>query len=114
MLSVLHVVPHASTFLPTFPRRDFAFRAFPRPVTACSTMRALTPVGPSQVRQVSPLTPLCLPSIPLPTTLCARTSRFLITPARPIGSLRSGLCPSPLCPRLRHRCAGSPLPRLPL
>jgi hypothetical protein len=92
---------------PAFPRRDFAFRAFPRHVTACSTMRALTPVGPSQVRQVSPLTPLCLPNIPLPTTLCARTSRFLITPAHPIGSLRSGLSPSPLCPK-----ASPPMSRL--
>jgi hypothetical protein len=40
----------------------------------CGTMRALPPVGLSQVRQVSPLTLHCLPDIPSPTTSCARTS----------------------------------------
>src|SRR6266496_2985761 len=42
----------------------------------CSTMRALTPLRRSHARQVSPLTPLCLPDIPTPTTLCARTSLY--------------------------------------
>src|SRR5712691_4624415 len=54
----------------------------------CGTMRALTPAVLSQARQVSPLTPLCLPDIQPPATLCAPTSRFLITPARPAGPSR--------------------------
>jgi hypothetical protein len=62
-------------------------------LTACSTMRALTPAGPSQDWQVSPLTPLCLPGIPIPTTLCARTSRFLITTARTVRPDGCGLSP---------------------
>jgi hypothetical protein len=40
----------------------------------CSTMRALTPAQRSHARQISSLTPLCLPDIPFPTTSCARTS----------------------------------------
>ena len=95
MLSVPHSGLHSSTFLPPFPRHGFASRAFPRQFTACSTMRALTPAGPSQVRQVSPLTPLCLPGIPIPTTLCARMSRFLITPAHTVRSDGCRLSPLP-------------------
>jgi hypothetical protein len=40
----------------------------------CSTMRALTPARRSHARQVSSLTPLCLPDIPPPITSCTRTS----------------------------------------
>src|SRR3954451_16453918 len=40
----------------------------------CSTMRALTPARRSHARQVSSLTPLCLPDIPPPTTSCCPTS----------------------------------------
>ena len=42
--------------------------------TLCGIMRALTPAGLARSRQVSPLTPLCLPDIPSPTTSCARMS----------------------------------------
>jgi len=38
------------------------------------TMKALTPAGLTRARQVSPLTPLCLPDIPTPTTRAARRS----------------------------------------
>ena len=71
LLSVLH----ASTFLPAFPRPGFASRAS-RGLRRRGTMRALTPAGLARARQVSPLTPLCLPDIPPPTTSCARTSLF--------------------------------------
>ena len=91
----LIVGPHSSTFLPPFPWHGFATRAFPRPLAVCSTMRALTPADPSQVRQVSPLTPLCLPGIPIPITLCARASRYLITTARTVRSDGCGLSPLP-------------------
>ena len=40
----------------------------------CSTMRALTPARRSHAKQVSSLTPLCLPDIPPPTTSCCPTS----------------------------------------
>jgi len=38
------------------------------------TMKALTPAGLTRARQVSPLTPLCLPDIPTPTTRAAQRS----------------------------------------
>src|SRR5215472_17602686 len=38
------------------------------------TMKALTPAGLTRTRQVSPLTPLCLPDIPTSTTRAARRS----------------------------------------
>jgi hypothetical protein len=38
------------------------------------TMKALTPAGLTSARQVSPLTPLCLPDIPTPTTRAAQRS----------------------------------------
>ena len=38
------------------------------------TMKALTPAGLTRTRQVSPLTPLCLPDIPTPTTRAAQRS----------------------------------------
>ena len=82
MLSVLRFVFHASTFLPTFPRHGFAFRAS-RGSHRCSTMRALTPARRSHARQVSSLTPLCLPDIPTPTTSCASNVAFAVTSARP-------------------------------
>jgi len=40
------------------------------------TMRALTPDPLRREDQVSPLTPLCFPNIPPPTTPCARTSLY--------------------------------------
>jgi len=49
----------------------------------CSTMRALTPARRSHARQVSSLTPLCLPDIPTPTTSCASNVAFAVTSARP-------------------------------
>ena len=95
-------VLHASTFLPPFPRRGFAPRAF-RGFRRCGTMRALTPAGLAHTRQVSPLTPLCLPDIPPPTT-CARPDvAFPVTSARPVGASRGS--------RLRHctrRLAATP------
>jgi len=39
-------------------------------------MRALTPDPLRREDQVSPLTPLCFPNIPPPTTPCARTSLY--------------------------------------
>ena len=57
----------ASTFLPPFPRPGFALPAS-RGLHRRGTMRALTPDGLATSRQVSPLTPLCLPDIPSPTT----------------------------------------------
>src|SRR5215467_15966737 len=38
------------------------------------TMKALTPAGLTRTRQVSPLTPLCLPDIPTSTTRAAQRS----------------------------------------
>ena len=67
---------HISTFLPTLPRTGFASRPFhdrfgPDHI---GTMRALTPAGLAQTRQVSPLPSHCRPSIPTPTTSCASIS----------------------------------------
>ena len=67
----------ASTFLPPFPRPGFALRASHGPDQRHGrrgTMRALKPAGLATNRQVSPLTPSCLPSIPPPNTSCLRTS----------------------------------------
>ena len=64
--------PHPPS-CPAFPRRGFALRAS-RGLRRCGTMRALTPAARSHTRQVSPFTPLRLPSIPPPTTSCARAS----------------------------------------
>jgi hypothetical protein len=64
--------PHPPS-CPAFPRRGFAVRTS-RGWRRCGTMRALTPAVRSHARQVSPLPSLCLPSIPPPTTLRARTS----------------------------------------
>jgi len=50
----------------------------------CSTMRALTPARRSHARQVSSLTPLCLPDIPSPPTSCASNVAFAVTSARPM------------------------------
>jgi len=63
----------ASTFLPTFPRRGFAIRAFRgspplRYYAGSDSCRA------SPARQVSLLTLHCLPDIPPPITSRARTS----------------------------------------
>ncbi len=89
----------ASTFLPPFPRPGFAPRAS-RGQRRCGTMRALTPAGLATGRQVSPLTPLCLPSIPLPNTSCPPNVAFTVTSARPAGPLPGT--------RLRLVSAGSP------
>src|SRR5262245_41788493 len=51
------------------------------------TMRALTPALRSYAKQVSPLTPLCLPNIPPPTTSVARAVALSVTSARPVGPL---------------------------
>ena len=60
---------HASTSLPPFPRRGFAFH------TSRGLRRlALTPAGLARTPQASPLTTFCFPNIPPPTTPCARTS----------------------------------------
>jgi len=48
-------------------------------------MRALTPAQRSHVKQVSSLTPLCLPDIPPPTTSCIPNVAFSVTSARSIG-----------------------------
>ncbi len=69
----LRSVLRTSTFLPPFPQPGFALRTS-RGTRRCGTMRALTPAGLARTRQVSPLTPPCLPNIPSPTTSSARTS----------------------------------------
>ena len=71
---------------PPFPRPGFAPRAS-RDWRRCGTMRALTPAGLARERQVSPLTPLRLPDIPPPTTLCRPVVAFAATSARPAGPL---------------------------
>ena len=45
-------------------------------------MKALTPASPHLGQQVSPLTPLCLPDIPPPTTSCAQPSLYPSPAAR--------------------------------
>ena len=60
----------------------------------CSTMRALTPARRSHARQVSSLTPLCLPDIPSPPTSCASNVAFAVTSARPIGPSRVQASPA--------------------
>src|SRR6516162_5866130 len=60
------------------------------------TMKALTPAGLTRARQVSPLTPLCLPDIPTPTTRAAQRSLLSVASAPPAAS------------GLRHERAGSP------
>ena len=82
---MLRSVLHPSTFLPTFPKRGFAVRAFQRLIAALSTMRALTPPSRSHAREVSPLTPPCLPDIPPPPTLMLPNVAFSVTSARPVG-----------------------------
>src|SRR5690554_4904209 len=74
---------HASTFLPTFPRSGFANRTS-RDRSRSGTMRALTPGDLAHDRQVSPLTPLCRPDIPSPTTPCPPVVAFTVTSARPV------------------------------
>src|SRR5690625_5298475 len=73
----------ASTFLPTFPRPGFANRTS-RDRGRSGTMRALTPGDLAHDRQVSPLTPLCRPDIPSPTTPCPPVVAFTVTSARPV------------------------------
>ena len=86
---------HVSTFLPPFPRPGFAPRTS-RGRDRSGTMKALTPAGLARGRQVSPLTPLCLPSIPPPTTSCRPNVAFAVTSARSVG-------PSPGLGFARHR-----------
>src|SRR5262249_56756532 len=61
--------PLSRVYLPARPSLDVGLLstslAAPR---RCGTMRALTPAALSQARQVSLLTPLCLPDVPPPTT----------------------------------------------
>ena len=100
---------HASTFLPTFPRRGFASRASRDPFGRdhISTMRALTPDGLAHARRVSPLALLCLPDIPPPTTQC-KPSVVVLTSSRSIRPHDPGFatneqarpCTSPK--RIRH------------
>src|SRR6266849_5339478 len=68
-----HSRPRTSNFLPPFPRGGFASRPFHRSprhqyYEGCDSCRS------SPDRQVSPLTPLCRPSIPTSTTQAARWS----------------------------------------
>jgi hypothetical protein len=84
----------ASTFLPPFPEPGFAARAS-HGSRRISTMRALTPGGLAHGRQVSPLTPLCLPGIPSPTTWRVPNVAFSVTSA----------------PRSGHRPSASPYGR---
>src|SRR5579863_76320 len=86
----------ASPFLPPFPRTGLCFpvlsRDRPLGRRRCGTMRVLTPARLAHVEQVSPLTCLCRPNIPPPTTLWARASL----------SQSSQRARRVLRPRLRH------------
>ena len=76
-----------SAFLPTFPPRGFASRAS-HGSHHSGTMRALTPAGPSQGRQVSPLTPPAFRvSRPQPHDVPQNVA-FPVTSARLVGPRR--------------------------
>jgi hypothetical protein len=77
---------HASSFLPTFPRRSFATCDF-RGLRHCGTMRVLTPAPFACTAQVSPLTPICFPDIPPPTTSCRPNIALYVTLAHSVLSL---------------------------
>src|ERR1017187_8926237 len=86
MLSVLLSCPfriHLPTHLPS---ARFCYPRFSR-LAPLQYYAGSDSCRASPVRQVSLLTPLCLPDIPSPTTSCARTSRacHLVHPVRPSG-----------------------------
>ena len=84
MLSVLLSCPfriHLPTHLPS---ARFCYPRFSR-LSPLQYYAGSDSCRASPARQVSLLTPLCLPDIPSPTTSCARTSRayHLVRPVRP-------------------------------
>ena len=84
----------ASTFLPRLPSARFCFPCLSR-LAPHRYYAGSDPCPALASRQVSPLTPLCLPDIPPPNTSCRPNVAFLITPAHPAGHLKTRLRSEP-------------------
>jgi hypothetical protein len=84
MLSVLLSCPFRIHLPAHLPSARFCYPRFSR-LSPLQYYAGSDSCRASPVRQVSLLTPLCLPDIPSPTTSCARTSRacHLVRPVRP-------------------------------
>ena len=107
--ALLQFSRHASTFLPTFPRRGFASRAS-HGSRRIGTTRALPPARLAHAGQVSPLPLQCRPNIPPPTTSripeerpSGFTSTLRVGPSRTQASpSKSRLADTPPPKRVRH------------